>query len=59
MNSLCPFKMAGNYAYLGCHIECAINIRGKCAIAVLGENCLDDIEECCGAEMKVGKDENQ
>lgn len=44
-NKLCPFKMAGNYGYLGCHTECMLYINGKCAIAVMAENCLDDMPD--------------
>lgn len=44
MSRFCPFKMAGNYGYPGCSCECMLFMRGKCAIAVMAENCLDDCD---------------
>ena len=41
---ICPFKMASNLPYLGCHRDCALYMNGKCAIAVMAENCLDDCD---------------
>ena len=40
---ICPFKLAGKYGYSGCDGECMLFMRGKCAIAIMAENCLDDM----------------
>ena len=44
MSKFCPFKFTGNYGYPACDCECMLYMYGKCAIAVMAENCLDDID---------------
>ena len=42
-DKFCPFKSA--YAYPRCDgKDCMLYVVGKCAITVMAENCLDDLD---------------
>ena len=45
MRMLCPFKMAGEYGFPSCDYDCMLYMGGKCAIAVMAENCLPDLRK--------------